>query len=145
MIEFVRIFVVILYKLRVLTLNINTMQSDDLSSKKTNNKQNTNEGLSENNSPEDPATGASILKEEIEIDTNGNEKLVKRARNVNGTTASTPAVAENESENRGVSTEKEAMKTVENEDHNSDITANRYPNEHPDNKENRGNIELDEN
>lgn len=36
------------------------------------------------------------------------------------------------------------MKTVENEDHNSDITANRYPNEHPDNKEDRGNIKLDE-
>jgi hypothetical protein len=40
------------------------MQSDDLSNKKSNNKQTTNEGLSGNNSPEDPATGASILKEE---------------------------------------------------------------------------------
>jgi hypothetical protein len=26
------------------------------------------------------------------------------------------------------------MRTVENEDYNSDITAKRYPNEHPDNK-----------
>jgi hypothetical protein len=35
------------------------------------------------------------------------------------------------------------MRTVENEDYNSDITAKDI-NEHPDNKENRGNIKLDE-
>lgn len=125
------------------------MQSDDLSNKKSNNKQTTNEGLSGNNSPEDPATGASILKEEVEIDASGNEKLVQRARNVDQKTASIPEPEErnwneNESLSRGVSSEKETMRTVENEDYNSDITAKRYPNGHPDNKENRGNIKLDE-
>lgn len=125
------------------------MQSDDLSKKKTNNKQTSNEGLSGNNSPEDPATGASILKEEVEIDASGNEKLVQRARNVDQTIASIPEPEErtwneNESLSRGVSSEKETMRTVENEDYNSDITAKRYPTEHPDNKENRGNIKLDE-
>jgi len=125
------------------------MQSDDLSKKKTNNKQTSNEGLSGNNSPEDLATDASILKEEVEIDASGNEKLVQRARNVDQTIASIPEPEErtwneNESLSRGVSSEKETMRTVENEDYNSDITAKRYPTGHPDNKENRGNIKLDE-
>jgi hypothetical protein len=48
------------------------MQSDDLSKKPIINKlQMKDYG---NNSPEDPATGASILKEEVEIDASGNEK-----------------------------------------------------------------------
>ncbi len=125
------------------------MHSDDLSSKKTNNKQTTNEGFSGKNSPEDPVINASILKEEVEIDASGNEKLVQRARNVDQKIASIPEPEErtwneNESLSRGVSSEKETMRTVENEDYNSDITAKRYPNEHPDNKKNRGNIKLDE-
>ena len=125
------------------------MESDNLSSKKTNNKQNTNEGFSGENLPEDYNPAASILKEEVEIDANGDQKIVQRARNVDGSIASIPETEErswneNESLSRGVSTEKDVMKTVENEDHNSDITANRYPNEHPDNKEDRGNIKLDE-
>lgn len=125
------------------------MESKDLGSKKTNNKQNINEGFSSENLPEDYNPSTSNLKEEVEIDANGNEKIVQRARNVDGTIASIPEPAErtwneNESLSRGVSTEKEVMRTVENEDHNSDITANRYPNEHPDNKEDRGNIKLDE-
>lgn len=125
------------------------MQSDDLSSKKTNNKQTITEGFSGKNSPEDPVTNASILKEEVETDTKGNEKLVQRARNVDQKIASIPEPEErtwneNESLSRGVSSEKETMKTVENEDYNSDITAKRYPNGHPDNKKNRGNIKLDE-
>ena len=125
------------------------MQSDDLSSKKTNNKQTITEGFSGKNSPEDSVTNASMLKEEVEIDANGNEKLVQRARNVDQKIASIPEPEErtwneNESLSRGVSSEKETMRTVENEDYNSDITAKRYPNEHPDNKKNRGNIKLDE-
>lgn len=125
------------------------MESDDLSSKKTNNKQNINEGFSGENMSNNDNPPASQLKEEIEIDANGNEKVVQRARNVDGTIASIPEPEErtwneNESLSRGVSTEKEAMRTVENEDYNSDITAKRYPNEHPDNKKNRGNIKLDD-
>ena len=125
------------------------MESNDLGSKKTNNKQNTNEGFSGENLPEDYNPAASILKEEVEIDASGNEKMVQRARNIDQKIASIPEPEErnwneNESLSRGVSSEKETMRTVENEDYNSDITAKRYPNEHPDNKENRGNIKLDE-
>jgi hypothetical protein len=125
------------------------MESNDLSSKKTNNKQNTNEGFSGENLPEDYNPATSILKEEVEIDANGNEKVVQRARNVDGSIASIPEPEErtwneNESLSRGVSTEKEVMKTIENEDLNSDITAHRYPASHPDNKKDRGNIKLDQ-
>jgi hypothetical protein len=125
------------------------MESNDLSSKKTNNKQNINEGFSGANLPKDHNPAESNLKDEVEIDADGNEKIVQRARNVDGSIASIPEPEErswneNESLSRGVSTEKEAMRTVENEDYNSDVTAKRYPNEHPDNKKNRGNIKLDE-
>ncbi|MCK8141174.1 hypothetical protein MW871_04645 [Flavobacterium sp. I-SCBP12n] len=125
------------------------MENNNLGSKKTNNKQNTNEGFSGGNLPEDYNPSAPILKEEIEIDANGNQKIVQRARNVDGSIAPLPDEEErtwneNESVSRGVSTEEEAMKTVENKDLNSDITAHRYPNSHPDNHQDRGNIKLDE-
>lgn len=125
------------------------MENNNLGSKKTNNKQNTNEGFSGENLPEDYNPSAPILKEEVEIDADGNQKIVQRARNVDGSIAPLPDEEErtwneNESLSRGVSTEEEAMKTVENKDLNSDITAHRYPNSHPDNHEDRGNIKLDE-
>ncbi|WP_188051176.1 hypothetical protein [Flavobacterium sp. GP15] len=125
------------------------MENNNLGSKKTNNKQNTNEGFSGENLPEDYNPAAPILKEEVEIDADGNQKIVQRARNVDGSIAPLPDEEErtwneNESLSRGVSTEEEAMKTVENKDLNSDITAHRYPNSHPDNHEDRGNIKLDE-
>lgn len=125
------------------------MENNNLGSKKTNNKQNTNEGFSGEKLPQDYNSSAPILKEEIEIDANGNQKIVQRARNVDGSIAPLPDEEErtwneNESVSRGVSTEEEAMKTVENKDLNSDITAHRYPNSHPDNHEDRGNIKLDE-
>ena len=89
-----------------------------------------------------------MLNEEIEIDANGKETIVKRAHNADGSVAHIPQEDrtwnENESLSRGVTTEEEAMKTVENEDLNSDITANRYPNSHPDNHKDRGNMKLDE-
>jgi len=123
------------------------MANNDLGSKKTNNKQSTNEGFSGKNIREDYNAADSNLKEEIETDSKGNEKNVQRARNIDGTTASIPEKEErtwdeNESLSRGVTTEKEVMKTIENEDLNSDITAYRYPNSHPDNHEDRGNIKL---
>lgn len=90
-----------------------------------------------------------MLNEEIEIDANGKETIVKRAHNADGSVAHIPEEDrtwnENESLSRGVTTEEEAMKTVENEDLNSDITANRYPNSHPDNHKDRGNMKLGEN
>lgn len=89
-----------------------------------------------------------MLNEEIEIDANGKETIVKRAQNADGSVAHIPQEDrtwnENESLSRGVTTEEEAMKTVENEDLNSDITANRYPNSHPDNHKDRGNMKLGE-
>ena len=51
---------------------------------------------------------------------------------------------ENETLRRGVDTEEKVMKTIENIDLNSDITKHRYPNSHPENQENRGNMKLDE-
>jgi hypothetical protein len=111
-------------------------------------KQNINEGFSGKNI--DPKTNSqeSMLNEEIEIDAEGNEIIVQRARNIDGTIAPIPDEKrtwdDNESLSRGVATEKEAMKTVENEDLNSDITATRYPASHPDNQTDRGNMKLDE-
>ncbi|MFT5251453.1 MAG: hypothetical protein ACI87N_000432 [Flavobacteriales bacterium] len=90
----------------------------------------------------------SMLTEEIEIDTDGNKTTVKRAHNADGSVAHIPdqdrTWNENESLSRGVTTEREAMKTVENEDLNSDITTNRYPNSNPDNRKDRGNMKLGE-
>lgn len=111
-------------------------------------KQNTNEGFSGTNI--DPKTNSkeSMLTEEIEIDAEGNKKIVQRARNADGSIAHIPNEEttwnDNESLSRGVKTEEEAMKTVENEDLNSDITTKRYPASNPDNKTNRGNMKLDE-
>lgn len=125
------------------------MESNDLSSKKTNNKQDSNEGSNDDNVTKNTNPDVSHLKSEVETDTHGNKKIVQRARNVDGSIASIPEAEErswneNESLSRGVSTEKEVMRTIENEDLNSDITAHRYPNSHPDNQEDRGNIKLDE-
>ncbi|MBG6062761.1 hypothetical protein IWX83_002562 [Flavobacterium sp. CG_9.1] len=125
------------------------MENNDLGSKKTNNKQPINDQIGSEKMLNENNTNAPKLKDEIEIDANGNEKVVQRARNVDGSNAAIPEAEErtwneNESLSRGVSSEKEAMKTVENEDLNSDITAHRYPASHPDNKEDRGNIKLDE-
>lgn len=117
-------------------------------SKKDFEKQNTNEGFSEKYMTEKDKAQDSILTNEIEIDADGNKVVVQRARNVDGSIAHIPDKErtwnENESLSRGVATEEEAMKTVENEDLNSDITANRYPTSHPDNHKDRGNMKLDD-
>lgn len=112
------------------------MESNNLGSKKINNKQNSDSECADKNSnPE-----ISKLHEEIEIDTHGNEKTVQRTRNADGTLAN--ASDENENLNRGVSTEEDIKKTTENRDRNSDITPNRYPNSNPDNHIDRGNQKL---
>ena len=51
------------------------MESNDLGSKKTNNKQNKNEGFSGEKLPEDYNNAASILKEKIELLVVPEEKL----------------------------------------------------------------------
>jgi hypothetical protein len=121
------------------------MESEDLSTKKTNNKQNINEGFSGENMDKNTNPDVSHLKSEVEIDSHGNQKIVQRARNIEGTLEqnedTTPV---NLSSDIANVSEEQAKKMVENKDHNSDITANRYPNSHPDNKKDRGNIKLDE-
>jgi hypothetical protein len=77
------------------------------------------------------------------------QKKVQRARNIEGSIRDLPEEINKDQQekkglNRGVSTEKDTKKTVENIDRNSDITPNRYPNSNPDNHENRGNTDLGE-
>ena len=122
------------------------MESNNLGSKKTNNKQNSDtESIGKNLNPK-----LSQLKEEIEIDTHGNEKIVQRVQDIDKTTPLTVLDEnekkwhENENLVRGVATEAEVKKTVENRDRNSDITPNRYSNSNPDNHVDRGNQKLDE-
>lgn len=88
----------------------------------------------------------SKLSKEIETDTDGNKTIVDRARNMSEHTEELPndIKSDNPNAKRGVSTDKEAMKTVENKDLNSDVTPNRYPNSNPDNHKDRGNMKLDE-
>lgn len=87
-----------------------------------------------------------MLNKEIDIDADGNKTIVERARkgNKNSKSLSSEIDPDNPNVNRGVRTDKEAMKTVENKDLNSDITANRYPNSNPDNHKDRGNMKLNE-
>lgn len=121
------------------------METNNLGDKKFNNEQGVNEGFSGENISENynPAK----LKTEYETDVNGNQVKVERARNmdnvaINDSEAQNP----NGNESPGIHTisENAKKKTVENKDRNSDITANRYPNSHPDNHHNRGNLNLDE-
>jgi hypothetical protein len=129
----------------MILLKLNIMENNDLGSKKTNNKQNINEGFSGQNLAKNMNPEVSHLKSEVETDSHGNQKIVKRARNIDGTLEqnedSTP---KNLSSDTANVSEEQAKKMVENKDHNSDIIPNRYPNEHPDNKKDRGNIKLDE-
>lgn len=86
------------------------------------------------------------LNKEVDIDADGNKIVVDRVRNgnENNEIVSSKTESDNPNINRGVTTDKEAMKTVENKDLNSDITANRYPNSNPESHEDRGNMKLDE-
>ena len=120
------------------------METDNLGSKKMNNKENVNEGFSGekqavvNNPPP-------ILTTDVEIDLNGNPKVVQRAHNADGSPAEVPHM--NDTNNQNISnnlSEEEIKRTIENRDRNSDITANRHPNANPDNQVDRGNIKLDE-
>ncbi|TDE07763.1 hypothetical protein [Flavobacterium sandaracinum] len=120
------------------------MENNDLGSKKTNNKQNTNEGFSGENLTKNKNPDSTHLKKEVETDNHGNQKIVERARDIDGTVAQNDAdTSDNLKSDVEQVPEEQAKKMVENKDHNSDIIPNRYPNEHPDNKEDRGNIKLD--
>ena len=115
------------------------MENKDLGDKKMNGKQTMNEGFSGENIRDDFSNEASKLRTEIETDTSGNKKIVDRARDIEGTIPEEErSWNENESLSRGVDTEEEVMKTIENIDRNSDITPNRYPNSHPENHKDTG-------
>jgi hypothetical protein len=110
------------------------METNDLENKKINNEQKVNEGFSGENLPQDYDPAAKKLQQETETDEHGKVESVDRARH----TEQPPTPNDS-----GVD-DNETRKAVENKDRNSDIADNRYPNSHPDNQHNRGNIELDE-
>jgi hypothetical protein len=121
------------------------MESNDLGSKKMNNKQNTPEEFSNENLPEDYDPTATKLVAEVETNSSGDQKIVHRARNVDSNPETNSSVDNKQpSSSLEIFSDKETQRMIENKDHNSDITAFRYPNSDPDNHEDRGNIKLDE-
>lgn len=121
------------------------MENKDLGSKKMNNKQNTSEEFTTENKPENQDPAATKLVAEVETNSSGEQKIVHRARNVDaGSEQNNPENNANPSSNVEILSDEETQRMIENKDHNSDITAHRYPNSNPDNHEDRGNIKLDE-
>lgn len=121
------------------------MENNDLGSKKMNNKQNTPEEFSNENLPENYDPTATKLVAEVETNSDGEQKIVHRARNIDANPKQN-STKENQQPSSSVEifSEKEVQRMIENKDHNSDITSHRYPNSDPDNHEDRGNIKLDE-
>ncbi len=125
---------------------INSDNNKNLGGKKWNDEGNPNvkneknEGFSGGNIPSDynPAP----LKTEKDIDAKGDAHFVDRARNEDANpnhkapNIGDPQTADN--------TKIEEPNRVENRDRNYDDATNRYPASHPENKENRGNINLDD-
>lgn len=124
----------------------NVMENNNLGSKKINGTQKDSEELKGKNVSHDKEYDPSKLKKEVVTDVDGNKEIVDRARNVNEKIEEVPNEidSDNPNANRGVSTDEEAKKTVENKDRNSDVNPNRYPNSHPDNHKDRGNMKLDD-
>jgi hypothetical protein len=121
------------------------MESNDLGSKKMNNKQSSTEEFSTENLPENYDPAATKLVAEVETNSVGEQKIVHRARNVDANPELNNAeTTENPSSSVEILTDEQTQRMIENKDHNSDITAHRYPNSNPDNHEDRGNIKLDE-
>jgi hypothetical protein len=130
----------------IVILKNNGMEANNLGSKKINGVQkNIDESKGKNISHDGKSEDAN-LKKEVVTDAQGNKQTVERARNENEDIRKVKDnVNLNDSNaNRGVSTEDEAKKTVENKDRNSDITPNRYPNSNPESHEDRGNMKLDD-
>jgi hypothetical protein len=140
-----------LLKFRIRNINIETqnnkdMETNNLGSKKINGAQKDIYETKGKNISHDGKADDANLKKEVVTDTEGNKEVVKRARNENEDIQKVKddVNPNNPNVNRGVSSDEEAEKTVENKDRNSDITPNRYPNSHPDNHKDRGNMKLDE-
>lgn len=122
------------------------METNNLGSKKINGTQKNIDESKGKNVSHDAESDTAKLKKEVITDADGNKDVVERARNENeeNKNAFNQTATDNENENRGVATEEEGKKTVENKDRNSDITPNRYPNSNPESHEDRGNMKLDE-
>lgn len=122
------------------------METNNLGSKKINGVQKNIDEQKGKNISHDGKSDDANLKKEVVADVNGNETVVERARNENEDIKKVKGAIDpdNPNSNRGVSTEEEAKKTIENKDHNSDITPNRYSNSNPESHEDRGNMKLDE-
>ncbi len=140
-----------LLKFRIRNINIETqnnkdMETNNLGSKKINGVQKDIDETKGKNISHDGKADDANLKKEVVADKNGNKKVVDRARNENEDIQKVKddVNPDNPNANRGVSSDEEAKKTVENKDRNSDVEPNRYPNSHPDNHEDRGNMKLDE-
>jgi hypothetical protein len=121
------------------------MENNNLGTKKINGTQKNIDEKGKNVSHDKDLKDPKLVKEMI-TDSDGDKKIVERARNENEDIPNKiPKVSkENPNSNRGVATDEQAKKTVENKDRNSDITPNRYPNSNPDNHKDRGNMKLDE-
>ena len=140
-----------LLKFRIRNINIETqnnkdMETNNLGSKKINGVQKDIDETKGKNISHDGKADDANLKKEVVADKDGNKKVVDRARNENEDIQKVKddVNPDNPNANRGVSSDEEAKKTVENKDRNSDVEPNRYPNSHPDNHEDRGNMKLDE-
>ena len=135
-------FVILSFKFK----NDIVMETNNLGTKKINGTQKDIDESKGKNVSHDKELKDAKLNKELVTDTDGDKKIVERARNENENINETlhQVNPDNANANRGVETEDEAKKTVENKDRNSDITPNRYPNSHPDNHKDRGNMKLDE-
>ena len=122
------------------------METNNLGTKKINGTQKDIDESKGKNVSYDKELKDAKLNKELVTDSDGDKKIVERARNENEDIKKElhQTNPNNPNANRGVETEEEANKTVENKDRNSDVTPNRYPNSHPDNHEDRGNMKLDE-
>lgn len=122
------------------------MEKDNLGTKKINGTQKNIDEDKGKNVSHDKELKDAKLKKEMVTDSSGDKKIVERARNENeDIEAKAPKVSSaNPNANRGVTSDEEAKKTVENKDRNSDITPNRYPNSEPESRKDRGNMKLDE-
>lgn len=122
------------------------METNNLGSKKINGVQKNDDESKGKNVSHDKESKETKLNKEVVTDADGNKKVVERARNENEDIKKVASTKDttNANANRGVSTEEEAKKTVENKDRNSDITPNRYPNSNPESHKDRGNMKLDE-
>lgn len=125
----------------------------DLGSKKIDNSEKQgelNEGFSGENLPKNYDPSSNKLKPEIDKDKDGNAEIVHRARDVDEKQAPPVSISDKTTrddgtiidKNRGTANEKEDNKTAENRDFNSDLDEERYPPSHPENKKNRGNMNL---